>query len=464
MAGSITPRLLAAGLSCALISLNVADAWAAGFFIREQSSTAQGNAFAGATAGADDISYMFFNPAGLTYHSESQALGMASYIRPYSRAKGANATTLFGNQIEGKSNSDDIGKDAVIPAFYAMWDADQTLAEGLRFGLGVNLPFGLVTDNNDDFVGRYHGTRSELKTINVNPVIAYRALEGLSLGAGLQIGYTETQLKNAIDFGSISTALALGGAPITPGTPGSLANDGEANLRGDDVAFGWNAGIMLDMWEGARVGLSYRSRIDYDIDGNVSFDLDEGGAGSQVSAVTGAFVRTGAEADFTSPTIVSLGFHDDINEEWSVMAEFAWTDWSEFNELRVEFDNAAQADSVTEEDWNDSVFVALGATYRPEAVQGLSLRLGLAYDESPIPTRTRTPRVPGEDRYWVSIGAGYKLNDWTEFTLSYTHIFMKDGDVELSTDDDPNNTFRGNLDASYDQHIDIVTFSGRIVF
>ena len=459
MAGKITPRLLAAGLSCALVSLNINTAWASGFFIREQSSTAQGNAFAGATAGADDISYMFFNPAGLTYHDESQALGVASYIRPYSRAKGANATTVFGNQIEGKSNSDDVGKDAVIPAFYAMWAADQTLTEGLRFGLGVNLPFGLVTDNNDDFVGRYHGTRSELKTINVNPAVAYQAMDWLSLGAGLQIGYTETQLKNAVDFGSIGAAIGVPGA-----VPGSFANDGAANLRGDDVAFGWNAGIMLDTWEGARVGLSYRSRVDYDIDGNVDFDFDEAGVGSQVSAATGQFVSTDAEADFTSPTIVSVGFHQDINKEWSFMTEFAWTDWSEFNELRIEFDNAAQADSVTEEDWQDAIFVAVGATYRPEAVEGLSLRLGLAYDESPIRSDTRTPRVPGNDRYWISLGAGYKPNDWTELTLSYTHIFMQDGNVNLSTDDDPNNTFRGNLKASYDQHIDIITFSGRIIF
>ena len=264
MAGKISLRLLAAGLSCALVSLNIEAAWAAGFSIREQSSTAQGNAFAGATAGAEDISYMFFNPAGPTHHDESQVQAVASYIRPYSRAKGANATTLFGNQIEGNSNSKDVGEDALLPAFYAMWAAEQDLIPGLRLGLGINLPFGLINDN--------------------------------------------------------------------------------------------------------------------------------------------------------------------------------------------------------DEDWNDSVFVAPGVTDRPETVKGLSLRLGLAYDESPIPTRTRTPRVPGEDRYWVSVGAGYKLNDWTEFTLSYTHIFMKDGDVELSTDDDPNNTFRGNLDASYDQHIDIVTFSGRIVF
>ncbi len=454
MAGKIPPRLTAAVLGCALVALNVNTALASGFFIREQSSTAQGNAFAGATAGADDISYMFFNPAGLTYHEGTQALTVASYIMPTSRAKDGQATTDTGDRIEGGRNSGDIAENALLPALYAMWDADEILLEGLRFGLGINLPFGLITDNEDDFVGRYHGTRSELETININPVVAYQATDWLSLGAGLQVQYVETQLKNAIDFGTIGAGAG--------GTPGSLADDGAANLRGDDVAFGYNAGIMIDTWEGARVGLAYRSEIDHDIEGNVDFDLSA--VGQVVSGATGQFVATDAQADFTTPAMASMGIHQDINDEWAVMGEVAWTDWSQFNELRIEFDNAAQDDSVTVEDWEDSLFFAVGTTYKPKAVEGLTLRLGLAYDETPIPNDTRTPRVPGNDRYWISIGAGYQPFDWAEFTLSYTHIFMQDGDVNLKISDDDNNQFRGDLKASYEQHIDIFTFSGRIIF
>ena len=98
MAGSTSPRHLAAASVCALLILNTGTAWGAGFAIKEQSSTAQGNAFAGATAGADDISYMFFNPAGLTRHEESQVLGAQSYIIPNSRAKDAEGTV---NQAVG---------------------------------------------------------------------------------------------------------------------------------------------------------------------------------------------------------------------------------------------------------------------------------------------------------------------------------------------------------------------------
>ncbi len=449
MAGKISPRLLAAGLGCALVSLNINTVWASGFAIREQSSTAQGNAFAGATAGAEDISYMFFNPAGLTYHKDSEVLGVASYIIPTSQADDAEATTADGDVIQGSNNSGEIAEDALVPALYAMWAATPEL----RFGLGVNAPFGLVTDNDEDYVGRYHGTRSELETININPVVAYRALDWLSLGAGLQVQYAETQLQNAVDFGTI------GGV----GTGGVFATDGAANLRGDDVAFGYNAGIMIDTWEGARVGLAYRSEINHDIEGNVDFDGDSLGVASGLQSA-GFFVASDAQADLTTPATASVGIYQDINEEWAIMGELAWTDWSEFNELRIEFDEGGQGDAVTVEDWEDSLFVAIGATYRPKAIEGLALRLGLAYDQTPIPDDTRTPRVPGNDRYWVSIGAGYKPFDWAEVTLSYTHIFMQDGNVNLTVEDDPNNATRGNLKASYEQHIDIVTLSGRIIF
>lgn len=454
MAGSTSPRHLAAASFCALLILNTSTAWGAGFAIKEQSSTAQGNAFAGATAGADDISYMFFNPAGLTRHEESQVLGAQSYIIPNSRAKDVEGTVnpaVGGGAIEGGRNSGDIGEDALVPALYAMW-APTT---DLRFGLGINAPFGLTTDNEDDYVGRYHGTRSELATININPVVAYKLTDWFSVGAGLQVQYIETQLKNAVDFGTIGAALG--------GTPGSFADDGEANLRGDDVAFGFNVGLMLETWEGGRIGAAYRSEIDHDIEGNVDFDLGTGVGGAVAAASPGNFVNTSASADFTSPDMASVGIYQDITDEWAVMGEVVWTDWSDFNELRIEFDSA-QDDSVTVEDWDDSLFFAIGTTYKPQAVEGLTLRLGLAYDQTPIPNDTRTPRIPGNDRYWVSIGAGYKPFDWTEITLSYTHIFVEDGNIDLSIADDANNAARGDLTASYEQHIDIITLSGRIIF
>lgn len=446
MAGSTSPRHLAAASVCALLILNTGTAWGAGFAIKEQSSTAQGNSFAGATAGADDISYMFFNPAGLTRHEGLQVQSVMSIILPYSSADDARATTAGGAAIDGDEDSGNIGQLAFVPAFYSMWDP----TEDLRLGLGINAPFGLVTDNPDDWVGRYHGTRSELTTINANPVVAYRVVDWFSIGAGAQIQYAKAKLESALDLG---TVVGAGG--------GQLANDGEARVDGHDIAFGYNVGVMFEPLEGTRIGLAYRSKIDHTLEGDADFDVGNG-TGAALAA-NPAFQDTAAKADFNAPASASIGLYHDINQEWALMGEVQWTEWSEFEELRIEFDSP-QPDSVTIEDWDDSLFFAVGTTYKPEAVDGLTLRFGLAYDQSPIDEDTRTPRIPGNDRYWVSVGAGYQPFNWLDLSLSYTHIFMADGDVDLSVVDDPNNAGRGNLTASYEQHIDIVTFSGRIIF
>ena len=431
MAGRLSPRLCAAALGCALIALNAGTAWGSGFFIREQSSTAQGNAFAGATAGADDISYMFFNPAGITRHDESEVVGAMSYIMPVSRAKDVEGTTRLGATIDGGSNSGDIGEDALVPALYAMWVAN----EDLRFGLGINAPFGLVTDNESDYAGRYHGTRSELETINVNPIVAYKLTDWLSVGAGLQVQYVETQLQNALDLTG----------------NGQLLQDGDANLRGDDFGFGFNGGVLFEPFKGTRIGFSYRSDVNHHIKGNVDINTPAGSGGS-----------SSATAQFTSPDIWRFGVHQDITNEWAVMADFSYTDWSDFDELRIDIDG--QPDNVTVEDWDDSIFVAVGVTFKPEQIEGLTLRLGGAFDQTPIPDDTRTPRIPGNNRYWVSVGAGYQPFDWAELTFSYTHVFVEDGKIDLSIADDPNNLARGDLTATYEQHIDIFTIGGRIIF
>ena len=123
--------------------------------------------------------------------------------------------------------------------------------------------------------------------------------------------------------------------------------------------------------------------------------------------------------------------------------------------------NPDQPTNTTVQNWNDTWFVALGTRFPPSKEWLLSL--GVAYDESPVPTSTRTPRIPDSDRYWISAGAGWKPIDWLAVNLSYTHIFMPDSKVRLTVAD-PNNLARGNLSANYESHIDILTLSGTITF
>jgi long-chain fatty acid transport protein len=144
------------------------------------------------------------------------------------------------------------------------------------------------------------------------------------------------------------------------------------------------------------------------------------------------------------------------------MGEVAWTNWSRFDDLTIKFDNPAQDDNVTIEDWDDSWFFALGATYRP--TPKWAIKAGVAYDMSPIPDDTRTPRIPGEDRYWISAGVTYTPLDWLSLTAGYTHVFMPSASIDLLASDFGNEA-RGNLSGDYENtSIDIFVLSASVQF
>lgn len=431
-------------------------AWGAGYAIKEQSASALGNAFAGSSAAAEDISYMFFNPAGLTRQEGSQVLSTASAIVVRSTFNGGRASTINGTPITGGDGGDDVTEDVVVPSLYALWDLDQTWSTGydLRLGLGVNVPFGLETDYNSGWVGRYQALHSKLATVNVNPVIAFRPIPWVSLGGGLQLQYADARLTNAIDFGSIGAASGFPDAVPT-------SQDGLAKVSGDDLGYGYNAGVLIEPWEGTRLGAAFRSAIDHTLKGDGSFRLDSAGIGQAVSTATGAFVDTDAKADVTTPETLTFGLYHDIDRQWALVGEATWTNWSRFDELRIEFDNAAQPDSVTEENWKDTWFLAVGVTYRP--VEDWTLRLGIARDNEPIPNDHRTPRIPGNDRTWLSVGASYQPWPSMTFSMGYTHIFLEDASVDLKATD-TGSTFRGNLSGESDTSIDIIALQASFVF
>jgi long-chain fatty acid transport protein len=448
-----TMRKLAIGRSALGVATLLAGAGqvqAAGFALKEQSPTAQGNAFAGATAGVDDVSYMFFNPASLGWVDKVQLQAVATVVAPHSELKSSEGSTAFGTSIGGTDHKNDIGEDAVMPAFYA----GVPLPGGVRLGLGVNVPFGLETKYPGGWVGRYHAVKSRLETVNINPAIAWRPVPWLSAGAGLQAQYADGTLSNAVDFGTIGAA---------NGIPGSVpgGDDGFARLNGNDWAYGWNVGAMVEPRPGTRLGVAYRSKLEHTLRGDVDFSDDDAGIASTIRALTGAFADSDASLGLTTPASLSFGLHQDVTDRLAVMGEAQWTDWSVFDQLTIKFDNPAQPDSVTEEEWRDTWFLALGTTYK--ATDQLTLRAGLAYDQSPVKGAFRTPRIPDQDRYWLSLGAGYQPAAWLSLDAAFTYIFMDDANVDLSASDTGNGA-RGNLTADYESYIILLGLSARLRF
>ncbi len=427
MHGAGAPRAVAVTLAASLatgVAMQAAPAGASGFQLKEQSAEGLGNAFAGATAKAYDPSTAFWNPAGMTRLSGNHASVIGSYISPSARFEGS-ATTAFGTSVSG-SQGGDAAKDAFVPATYGII----SLTDDLKLGLAVNAPFGLSTEYPSDWVGRYQALESHLNTIAVTPTVAYRVTDDISVGVGPVFQYSSVTLTTGIN------------------NLGLLPYDGQGKVSGDDVGFGFTAGALWEIDEGTRVGVSYRSRVEHTFEGDASYTNVH-----PVLAASGGLVNSDATAKLTTPDTASLGVYHDINDQWAVVGEVAWTNWSLFEELKVDAD--VGADSLTIEDWHDTVFVSIGSIYRPN--ENWSFRLGAAYDMSPIPDEHRTARIPGEDRYWLATGASYHVADWLSIDVGFTHIFVNDSSINETTG-------QGTLVGTYQNDIDIVTVGGRLRF
>lgn len=438
-------------LGIAAASLGAAaTAKASGFALRETSAAGQGSAFSGATASAEDVSFMATNPATLTFHPGESFAATATAIMPKASFSKSSATLVGGSTTSGGNGGDDIGPDAIAPAIYY---ARQLSPEWFA-GVSLTAPFGLVSEYDPNWVGRYHAIKSDIRTFNFNPVAAYKVSPQLSVGGGVQIAYTRGILSSAVDFGTIDQRNFSG---ANGGVPG--ANDGTATSEGDDIALGYNFGVIYQVQPRTRIGAAYRSKLHNRLDGVAEFNNSS--VGNSIATASGAFKRSGIKAELNLPETVSFGIHHEISPRLAVMAEAAWTAWSRIEELRIKFDNSAQSDDVIHTRWNNTMFYSVGATYK--ATDRWLLRGGLAYDQTPVPDATRTPRVPDEDRFWLSFGARYEISANSSLDFGYTHLFFNDASIGLSTSDSTN-TLRGNLSGEFELSAHILAVQFRMLF
>jgi long-chain fatty acid transport protein len=416
------------GIVAALMTGAAASASAAGFALIEQSASGLGNAFAGGGASAEDASAIFFNPAGMTYLPDSQLVIALHAIRPSADFSndGSHRAPATGGLATPGGDGGDAGSWAYVPNFYFA----KAISDNVRLGLGVNAPFGLKTDYDKDWVGRYQALKSDLKTININPSIAFKASDQVSLGLGVSAMRAEAELTNAVDFGSICAAV-LGGCGIGATFQ---KKDGYASVTGNDWGYGWNAGAIFQVTEATRLSLAYRSQVHTKLKGHVDFD-NVPAAFALSPALTAGFASGSASAKLTTPDSASASVFHQINEQWDVMADFTWTHWSKFENLTVTRTSGALAGHTltsVPENWDNAIRAALGASYHYS--EALKLRAGLAFDESPVPAEFRTPRIPDNNRTWLSLGANYKFSPSSHLDVGYTHIFINDASLNKTTD------------------------------
>lgn len=419
-------------LLCALASVSTAQA--SGFQVRETSGTLQGSSFAGMATLSTDASTIAFNPGTVGQYEETTYSAGSSLILPVAKAKnisasgnGLTATKSFSGTSYG-----DMAQDALVPNAHAVWK----LNENINVGLSITAPWGLVTDYEPDFSGRFYGTTSKIKSVNIKPVLAYRFDNGLSIGAGPQIQRIEAALSRAVP------------------EVGAGTGEGNAEISGDAIDFGWTAGLNWEVVEGTNVGLSYNSEVKHNLEGKIDFD-------TAANALN--YIDRNATAKVATPEAIAFGISHDLTDQWTVMADAQWTNWNSIGTLAFLYDGqthntigASSASTIEHYNWGSSWFGALGARYQHD--DKWSFTGGLAYDETPVQTRDRNVRLPDSNRYWASLGAAYQIKEWVNVSLGYTHIFAEEARVDLS---DSN---LGNFAADYEAHVDILALQANFKF
>ncbi len=409
----------------------------------EQSVKELGQAFSGAPTNTENGSMVFFNPAAMS-QIRGRLVSVSGYIVMPSVTFNNDASQLSplvgGTPLQG-GNGGDSASLVLIPNFYYV----QSLTERFAFGLGINVPFGMRNSYQSDWIGRYQAIDSKLETININPALSLKITEKVSFGAGFNIQYLRSKLTNAIDFGTICLQ-ALGPTPCASQGLLPQAADGHVSLKGDSVGLGYNFGILYTPNKDTSLGVSYRSKIHHDVTGNANFSVP----GNAIALTqNGAFIDTNARISATMPDNVMFGFHHRFNSHWAISANALWTHWSLVQELRTEF-SSAQPDDVQNLKWKDTWRYALGTSYFSQAGRWV-FRTGFAYDQTPVPnSRYRSPRIPDNDRYWLTAGFTYTLLKNINVHGAYAHLFFADPSVNRSgsTDD--------RLIGSYSEQINIV--------
>jgi long-chain fatty acid transport protein len=407
MKRSISAALAGTSLA-ALTAVLATSASAGGFAIREQSVESQGASFAGSAA-FGGLSSMYWNPAAAANKDGMNFDSNYTVILPKADIHVKGGTAFVAG---GQNDSGNIGSNALVPASYANYQF-ANYDRNLYLGLALNSPFGLVTEpDNSKYTGAVLGRTSKLFTLNVNPNLAYRLSPSLTVGAGVQMMYAN---------GTFKFATGTGAGPST-------------GFEGTGVAFGATAGLMYTPTSATTIGLGYRSRMTEKLEGEFY---------TNASALTrGVALSTAANAEIKLPDIVTLSLKQAVSSNTRLLGTVEWSNWSRFDELRVKSSTggttilgtppAGGTIAVIDAKWTDGWFFSLGGEY--DVNQKLTLRTGVAYELSPVDdAKKRIAGIPDSDRIWASLGASYKWSDTTSFDLAYTHIFLKDAEINRTS-------------------------------
>ena len=412
---------IAAAAAAALVSTS--SVHAAGFMLSEQSVAGLGRAYAGAGIVGDDLSAVWYNPAGMVLLPGTQVQAGGVYVDLDLSYKGDDGTTENGSKY-----------GVPIPNFFFT----RQMNDSMWFGLGLTVPYGLATEYNRTWRQINRGMNAEIKVFDLNPNIAWKISDKLSIGAGISLQYADAQYETGV----------MGGM-------------GYGRLDVDSFAWGANIGVMWSPTETLRFGLSYRSQVNHHADG----DLRVGLAGGDNRSYIGEF--SNASASLSAPQTVLLTGTWEATPQLQLSALIRWADWSSFDTLTVEVDPQSASNPVlgalirepiaVENKWQDTWLFTIGADYMIN--NAWTVRAGVGYETSPIDDdRYRTALIPDSERLWLSIGATWHVTENLQGDFGFTWLHGL-GDAPLYSSDGAEGTRVGEFDT-----LDAYLFGAQMVY
>ncbi len=410
-------------LSCSAILAAANIAAAAGYQIVEQGASNMGTAVAGAVANANlDATAAFWNPSAVAAMDlkvgETRTDSAVFAILPtlcinVDAAKSSPTLGMAG----GSKMHDNCATNSIVPEFYLV----HRFTENLYGTLSVTAPWGLESDYEADWIGNMQAMRSYLFTVDVNPSIAYKVNDWLTINGGVSCQFAYCTLSSMM--------------PASAGMPSAYKID----LTGQGWSVGGNVGFTIQYAPDGRFGFQWRSAVEHTLTGNAH--------------INGNTIYKGISADMHMPHTFTFGVYQRLRgclSQFAVMADYSYTMWSAFDELYV-----PEMGLRVPENWKDTSRVSVGLHYYPEQIKDLTLRFGVCFDESPVRSATeRTARIPCADRLWLSTGIGYTYKNFS-IDLSYSYIFVL-GNTDISRSETIGGMLPTHLEGNYFAHIHVL--------
>jgi long-chain fatty acid transport protein len=340
---------------------------------QDAAATARADAF---VATADNPSAIFYNPAGIT-QLEGAQVRLGNYAVTLDVEYRPDSGGSFGN------------KERVInvPNFYYTWSPANA---PISLGLGVDAPFGLSTEYDDNIPSRNKNKKAKLVVVAFAPVVAWQLTPALSIGAGPTINYGEAQDVRGI----------------------AVPGDG-FQFRGDGAAYGFNVGILWKPLPQHSFGLTYHGALDFEFSGHSQITLKPFPGSNRKLRLP----REDASLSVHLPQFIVAGYSFRPTPAWNLEVNVDWTDWDSLNSapLKQQFSAPGGLDF----NYESGFIYEVGATRTFS--NGFRVSAGYAYAENNAPSSTFTPGIPDNDRHVLSAGIGGRGVHWDwDFGYQYS--------------------------------------------